>query len=95
LRIIFGRKRGEVTRSCRQLHDERFNYILSSQNMIGMIKSISIRQTGHVVGLGRRGNVCRSLEGKPERKEKLGKPKRRWKNNMKMDLKVIGWENLY
>jgi len=63
--------------------------------MRGMIKSISIRQTRHVVGLERRADTFRSLDGKPERKEKLGKPKRRWKNNMKIDLKVIGWENLY
>lgn len=48
-----------------------------------------------MVGLGKKGNACRSLQGKPESKEKLGRPKRRWKNNMKMDLKVIGWENLY
>jgi hypothetical protein len=60
-----------------------------------MIKSISIRQTRHVVVLGRKGNACRSLEGKPERKEKLERPKRSWKNNMKMDLNVMGWENLY
>lgn len=95
MRIIFGPKRGEVTRNFRQLHDERFNYILSFQNFIGMIKSISIRQTRHVVGLGRKGNACRSLEGKPERKEILERPKLRWKNNMKMGLKVIGWEHLY
>jgi len=75
LRIIFGPKRGEVTRSCRQLPDECFNYILSFQYMIGMIKSISIRQTRYVVELGRKGSACRSLEGKPERKEKLGRPK--------------------
>lgn len=95
MRITFGPKRREVTRNCRQLNDEHFYYILSSQNIIGMIKSLSIRQTRLVVGLGKKGNACRSLEGKPESKEKLGRPKRRWKNNMKVDLKVMGWENLY
>jgi hypothetical protein len=63
--------------------------------MIEMIKPISMRQNRHVIGLGRKGNACRSLNGKPERKEKLGRPKRGWKNNMKMDLKLRRWENLY
>ena len=56
--------------------------------MIGMIKSINIGETRHVVGLGRKENACRSLEGKTERKERLVRSKRRWKDNMKMDIRV-------
>ena len=45
---------------------------------------------GHVARMGERRGVYRVLVGKPERKRPLGKPRRRWKNNIKMDLQEVG-----
>ena len=42
------------------------------------------------MGEGRRG-VCRVLVGKPERKTLLRRPRRRWEDNIKMDLQEVGW----
>jgi hypothetical protein len=37
---------------------------------------------------------CRILVGKPEGKRPLGRPRRRWVNNIKMDLRQIGWDGV-
>jgi len=58
-----------------------------------MIKS-RIRWEGHVAGMGEMGNACIILVGKPEGKRPLGKSRRRWGYNIKMDLRVIDWEDV-
>ena len=45
---------------------------------------------GHVVHMGERRVVDRALAGKPEGKRQLGRPRRRWKDNIKMDLQEVG-----
>jgi hypothetical protein len=54
------------------------------------MKSRRMRWAGHVERMGERRNVYRLLVGKPEVKRPLGRPRRRWINNNKMDLLEIG-----
>jgi hypothetical protein len=57
-----------------------------------MIKSRRMRWAGHVAGMGEKRNAYRILVGKPEIKRSLGRPRRRWVNNIKIDLREIGWK---
>jgi hypothetical protein len=56
-----------------------------------MIKSGTIRYTGHVARMGEKSNAYMVLVGKPEIKILIGRPKRRWEDNIKMDLRDTGW----
>jgi hypothetical protein len=55
-----------------------------------IIKSRRMRWEGHVARIGEKRNVYKLLVGKPERKRPLGRPRRRWIDNIKMDLLEIG-----
>jgi hypothetical protein len=55
-----------------------------------MIKSRRMRWTGHVARMGEGKDVCRVLVGRPEGKRTLGRSRRRWEDNIKMDLREIG-----
>jgi hypothetical protein len=55
-----------------------------------MIKSRRMRWAGHVARIGERRNAYRILVGKPEGKRPLGRPRCRWVDNIKMDLRDIG-----
>jgi hypothetical protein len=57
-----------------------------------MIKSRVMRWAGHVARKGAKRNACTILVGKPEGKRPLGKPRRRWMDNIKMVLREIGWD---
>jgi hypothetical protein len=59
-----------------------------------MIKSRRMRWAGHVARMGEKRNAYRILVGKPERKKPLGIPRRRWVNNIKMDLRETGWNGM-
>ena len=48
-----------------------------------------MRWAGHVARMGERRGVCRVLVGKPEGKRPLGRPGRRWEDNIKMDLQEV------
>jgi hypothetical protein len=85
LRRIFGPKRDEVTGGWRKLHNEALNSLYSSPNIITMIKSRRMRWAGRVARMGEKINAYRILVGKPEGKTPLGRPKRRWVENIKMD----------
>jgi hypothetical protein len=52
------------------------------------------RWTGHVTGMGERGNGYRILVGKPEGKSPLGRPRRMWVNNTKINFREIGWDGI-
>jgi hypothetical protein len=78
LRIIFGPKRDEVTGGWRKLHNEELHYLYASPSIIRMIKPRRIRWAGD------KRNSCRILMGKPEGKRPLGRPRRRWVDNIKM-----------
>jgi hypothetical protein len=55
-----------------------------------MIKSRKMRCAGHVARMGEKRNAYRILVGKPEGKRPLGRPRRRWEDNIKLDLREIG-----
>jgi hypothetical protein len=64
--------------------------LYSSPNFVRVIKSRRMRWAGHVAPMGERKNVDRVLFGRPEGKSPLGRPRRRWEDNIKMDLRKIG-----
>jgi hypothetical protein len=71
-------------------HNEELHNLYSSPNIIRMIKSRRMRWAGHVARILETRNVYRILVGKPEGKRPLGRPRRRWVDNIKMDLREIG-----
>jgi hypothetical protein len=60
-----------------------------------MKKSRRLRWAGHVVCMGEGIGVYRVLVGKPERKRPLERPRRRWEDNIKMDLQEVGCGSIY
>jgi hypothetical protein len=76
------------------------NYTLNSfkkymsPSIIRIIKSSRMRWTGHVARLGEKRNAYRILVGKPEGKRSLGRPRRRWVDNITMDLREIEWNSV-
>ena len=89
LRRIFGPKRDEVTGDRSKLHNEELSDLYCTPNIVGVIKSRRMRWAGHVARMGERRDVCRVLVGKPEGKRQLGRPRRRWEDNIKMDLQEL------
>jgi hypothetical protein len=62
--------------------------------IIRIIKSRRMRWAGHIARMGEKKNAYRLLVGKPEAKRPVGRPRRRWVGNNKMDLLEIGWGGL-
>jgi hypothetical protein len=91
LRRIFGPKRDEVTSKWRKLHNKELHDLYSSPSTIRIIKSRRMRWAGHVARMGEKRNAYRLLVGKPEGKGPLGRPRRRWVDNIRMDLGEVGW----
>ena len=95
LRRIFGPKKDEVTSEWRQLHNEEVNDLYSSANTVRGITSRKMRWAGHVALMGDRRGIYRVLVGKPEGKSPLGKPTRRWEDNIKNVMKdIISWYDI-
>ena len=86
---IFEPKADEVTGDWRALHNEKLYDLYSSPNLVRLIRSRSLRWAGHVALMGERGGAYRVLVGSPEGKRALGRPRRRWNVNIKMDLQVV------
>jgi hypothetical protein len=82
-RRIFWLKSDEETRKWRKLH-------LSSPKIVRVIRSRGMRLAGHVARMGKRRGVYRVLVGKPEGKRPLGRTRRRWVDNIKMDVQEVG-----
>jgi hypothetical protein len=91
LRRIFGPKRDEATGEWRKVHNKELHNLYSSPYIIRTIKSRRMRWAGHVARMGEKRNANRILVGKPEGRRPLGRPRRRWVDNIKMDLREIGW----
>jgi len=89
LRKIFGPRRDEVTGEWRRLHNEELNDLYSSPNFVRVIKSRRMRWAGHVAHMGEGRGVYRVLVGKPEGRRPLGRPRRRWADNIRMDLQEV------
>jgi hypothetical protein len=77
-----------------KLHNEELHNLYSSPNIIRMIKSRRMRWAGHVARMGTTRNAYRKLVGKSEGKRPLGRPRHRWVDNIKMDLREIGWNGV-
>ena len=73
-----------------RLHNEELSDLYYSRNIIRLIKSRRMRSVGHVARMGDRRGVYRVLVGKPEGRRPLERPRRRWENNIKMDLQDVG-----
>ncbi|KAJ4436175.1 hypothetical protein ANN_18805 [Periplaneta americana] len=92
LRKIFGAKRDEVTGEWRKLHNAELHALYSSPDIIRNIKSRRLRWAGHVARMGEFRNAYRVLVGRPAGKRPLGRPRRRWEDNIKMDLREMGYD---
>jgi hypothetical protein len=92
--FIIWARRDDVTGGWRKLYNEELHNLYSSPNIIRMIKSRRMRWGGHVARMGETMNAYRILVGKPEGKIPLGRPRRRWMDNIKMDLREIGWNGM-
>jgi hypothetical protein len=77
-------------RSWRKLHNDELHNLYSLPNIIRVIKARRMRWAGHVARMGERRGVYRVLVGRPEGKKSLGRPRRRWEDNIKMGLREIG-----
>jgi hypothetical protein len=89
LRRIFGPKGDEMMGGWRELYNKEFHDLYSTTSI--MIKSRWMRWARHVALMGYKRNAYRLLVGKPEGKRPLGRPRRMWMDNIKMDLGEIGW----
>ena len=90
LRRIFGPRGVEVSGEWRRLHNKEQSDLYSSPNIVRVIKSRRMRWAGHVARMGEERGVYRALVGKPEGKRPLGRPRRRWVDNIRMDLQEVG-----
>jgi len=90
LRGVFGPKREEVTAEWRKLHNEELRDLYSLPNIVRVVKSRRMRWSGHVALMVEGRGAHRVLVGKPEGKRPLGRHRRRWEDNIKMDLREVG-----
>jgi hypothetical protein len=86
---IFGPKR-EEDGSWRKLHSDELHSLYSSPNIVRVIKSRRMRWAGHVAHMGEGRGVYRVFVGRPKDKRPLGRPRRRWEDNIKLDLRETG-----
>jgi hypothetical protein len=89
LRKIFGPKR-EEDGFWRKFHNDKIHSLYSLPNIVRVIKARRMRWAGHVARMGERRGVYRLLVGRSEGKSPLGRPGRRWEDNIKMGLREIG-----
>jgi hypothetical protein len=91
LRRIFGPKRDEVTGGWRKVHNEELHGLYSSPSIIRAIKGRRMRWAGHVARMVEVRVAYNILVGMREGRRPLGRPRRRWEDNIKMDLRKIGF----
>jgi hypothetical protein len=78
----------------RGLHVEELHNLYTSQNIIRVIKSRTLRLVRHVERMEIVRNVHKVLVGKTEGKRPLGRARRRWGDNIRLDLKEVGWKGV-
>jgi hypothetical protein len=89
LRKIFGPKR-EEDGSWRKLHNDELHSLYTARNIVRVIKSRRMRWAGHVARMGEGRGVYGVLVGRPEGKRPMASPRRRWEDNIKVDLRETG-----
>ena len=89
LRRVFGAKREGVKGERRKLHNEEHSDLYSLPNFVLVVKSRRMRWAGHVARMSEGRGVHRVLVGKPEGKRPMGRPRRRWEDNIKMELQEV------
>ena len=90
LRRVFGPRRDELTGEWRRLHNEELNDLYSSPNIVLVIKSIRMRWAGHVARMGEERGCIGSWWGNRRERDHWGRPRRRWVDNIRMDLQEVG-----
>ena len=90
LRKIFGAKKDEITGECRKLHNAELHALYSSPNIIRSLNSRRLRWARYVARMEQCRNAYRVLVGKLEGKRPLGRPRRRWEDNIRMNLREVG-----
>jgi hypothetical protein len=91
LRRIFGPKRDEMTGGWIKLHNEELHGLYSSPSIVRVIKARRMRWAGHVARMGEVRGAYNILVGRPDVRRPLGRPRRRWEDNIKMDLREVGF----
>jgi hypothetical protein len=87
---IFGPKREEVAGGWRRLHNEELHNLYGSSYIVRMVKLRRMEWEGHVARMGEVRNAYKILVGKPEGTRPLGRPRRIWEDNIRMNLKETG-----
>ena len=90
LRKIFGAKSDEITGECRKLHNAEIQALYSSPKIIRNLKLRRLGWAGHGARMEDSRNAYRVLAERSEGKIPLGRPRDRWKDNIKMDLEEVG-----
>jgi hypothetical protein len=90
---IFGPESEEVVGGCRRLHSEELHNLYTSQNIISMMKSRRVRLVGHAMCMGEI-NAYKILVEKHEGKRPCIRLKCRWEDNIRMDFREVGWEDV-
>jgi hypothetical protein len=90
LKMIFGPKRASVAGGLRKLHNEELRDLYSSPSIMRIIKSRRMRLAGNVARMGDKRNSHKLLTGKPGGESPLGRPRRRWVDNIRKDLGKVG-----
>ena len=82
-------KKDEITGEWRKLHNAELHALYSSPNITRSLKSRRLRWAGHVARMEQSRCAYRVLVGKPEGKRPLGRPRHKWEDNIKMDLREV------
>jgi hypothetical protein len=79
----------------RKIRNEDLHGFCSSPDVIRLVKTRRLKSVEHVADMGNKVTVYRVLVEKSEGNIPLGRPKHRWEDNIKMCVKMIGWEGVY
>jgi hypothetical protein len=91
LRRIFGPKRDEVTGGWRKLHNEELHGLYSSPSTVRVNKARRMRWAGYAARMGEVRGAYNILVGRPKGRRQLGRHRRKWEDNIEMDLREIGF----